>query len=106
MKKLLPILILILIGCSNISLLVTNGHILSSNFKSHHYSDEDYKDIFSLKNQSTITKYCTKHSELENVKKIRSNDNGVDRTIYKVSSDVENQTPTEILYSPNSLILS
>ena len=90
-KKLLPILVLILIGCSNISLLVTNGHILSSNFKSHHYSDEDYKDIFYLKNQSTITKYCTTHSELENIKKIRSNDNGVDRTIYKVSSDVKNQ---------------
>ena len=30
-------------------------------FKSHHYSDEDYKDIFYLKNQSTVTKYCTKH---------------------------------------------
>jgi hypothetical protein len=91
MKKLLPLILLILIGCSNISLLVTNGHILSSNFKSHHYSNEDYKDIFYLKNQSTITKYCTKHSELENIKKIRSNDNGVDRTIYKVSSNVENQ---------------
>ena len=91
MKKLIPILVLTLIGCYNISLLVTNGHILSSNFKSHHYSDEDYKDIFYLKNQSTITKYCTKHSELENIKKICSNDNGIDRTIYKVSSDVENQ---------------
>ena len=28
--------------------------LLSSNFKSHHYSDEDYKDIFYLKNQNTI----------------------------------------------------
>ena len=75
----------------SISLFISGGHILSSNFKSHHYSDEDYKDIFYLKNQSIITKYCTKHSELENIKKIRSNDNGVDRTIYKVSSDVKNQ---------------
>lgn len=90
-KKLLSLFLLIFIGCSNIPLLVTHGHILSSNFKSHHYSDEDYKDIFYLKNQSSVTKYCTKHSELENIKKIRSYDNGVDRTIYKVSSDVENQ---------------
>ena len=85
-KRFLTLFLVILIGCSSISLLVTNGHILSSNFKSHHYSDEDYKDIFYLKNQSTVTKYCTKHSELENIKKIRSNDNGVDRTIYKISS--------------------
>ena len=82
----------IILNCFlSISLFISGGHILSTNFKSHHYSDEDYKDIFYLKNQSTITKYCTKHSELENIKKIRSNDNGVDRTIYKVSSDVENQ---------------
>ena len=84
MKILLPILLLILIGCSNISLLVTNGHILSSNFKSHHYSDEDYKDIFYQKNCDTISKYCTKHYKFENIKKISSNHDGVDRTIYIV----------------------
>ena len=82
----------------SISLFISGGHILSSNFKSHHYSDEDYKDIFYLKNQSTVTKYCTKHSELENIKKIRSYDNGVDRTIYKVSSDVENQKSVTVEY--------
>ena len=82
----------IILNCFlSISLFISGGHILSSNFKSHHYSDEDYKDIFYLKNQSTVTKYCTKHSELENIKKIRSYDNGVDRTIYKVSSDVKNE---------------
>tara|TARA_B100000131_G_C17954955_1_gene548014 strand:- start:600 stop:872 length:273 start_codon:yes stop_codon:yes gene_type:complete len=74
----------------SISLFISGGHILSSNLKSHHYSDEDYKDIFYLKNYNTISKYCTKHSEFESIKKIRSNHDGVDRTIYKVIKDVEN----------------
>ena len=74
----------IILNCFlSISLFISGGHILSSNFKSHHYSDEDYKDMFYQKNCDTISKYCTKHSELENIKKIRSYDNGVDRTIYK-----------------------
>ncbi|MBT6869968.1 MAG: hypothetical protein HOA66_00775 [Candidatus Marinimicrobia bacterium] len=54
-----------------------------------------YKDISYLKNHDTISKYCTKHSELENIKKIRSNHDGVDRTIYKVVKDVENISSTE-----------
>ena len=86
----------IILNCFlSISLFISGGHILSSNFKSHHYSDEDYKDIFYLKNHDTISKYCTKHSELENIKKIRSNNDGVDRTIYKVVKDVENISSTE-----------
>ncbi|MBA93809.1 MAG: hypothetical protein CMG47_01925 [Candidatus Marinimicrobia bacterium] len=75
----------IILNCFlSISLFISGGHILSSNFKSHHYSDEDYKDIFYLKNCHTISKYCTKHSKFENIKKISSNHDGVDRTIYKV----------------------
>ena len=75
----------IILNCFlSISLFISGGHILSSNFKSHHYSDEDYKDIFYLKNCDTISKYCTKHSKFENIKKISSNHDGVDRTIYKV----------------------
>jgi len=86
----------IILNCFlSISLFISGGHILSSNFKSHHYSDEDYKDIFYLKNHNTISKYCTKHSELEYIKKIRSNNDGVDRTIYKVVKDVENISSTE-----------
>tara|TARA_B100001142_G_scaffold49744_1_gene46996 strand:- start:992 stop:1264 length:273 start_codon:yes stop_codon:yes gene_type:complete len=86
----------IILNCFlSISLFISGGHILSSNFKSHHYSDEDYKDIFYLKNHNTVSKYCTKHSELENIKKIRSNNDGVDRTIYKVVKDVENISSTE-----------
>ena len=59
----------IILNCFlSISLFISGGHILSSNFKSHHYSDEDYKDIFYLKNYDSISKYCTKHSEFENIK--------------------------------------
>mgnify|MGYP006125233721 FL=1 len=86
----------IILNCFlSISLFISGGHILSSNFKSHHYSGEDYKEISYLKNHDTISKYCTKHSELENIKKIRSNHDGVDRTIYKVVKDVENISSTE-----------
>ena len=86
----------IILNCFiSISLFISGGHILSSNFKSHHYSEEDYKDIFYLNNHDTISKYCTKHSELENIKKIRSNHDGVDRTIYKVVKDVEDISSTE-----------
>ena len=75
----------IILNCFlSISLFISGGHILSSNFKSHHYSDEDYKDIFYQKKCDTISKYCTTHSKFENIKKISSNHDGVDRTIYKV----------------------
>ena len=73
----------------SVSLFISGGHVLSHNFKIHHYSDNDYKNIICLKNYDTITKYCTKHSELENIKKIRFNSDGVDRTIYKVIKDEE-----------------
>ena len=32
----------------SISLFVTGGNIVSTNLKLHHYSDDDYKDIFHL----------------------------------------------------------
>ena len=55
----------------SLSLFLTGGHILSTNFKLHHYSDEDYKEIFHLKNKASISKNCTRHSEVEDIKKIR-----------------------------------
>ena len=32
-----------------LALFINGGHILSTNLKLHHYSDDDYKDIFYLK---------------------------------------------------------
>ena len=57
----------------SISLFVTGGNIVSTNLKLHHYSDEDYKGIFYLKNNDSITKHCLKHSELEDIRKMLSN---------------------------------
>ena len=36
-----------------IALFINGGHIVSTNLKLHHYSDEDYKDIFYLKKNNT-----------------------------------------------------
>ena len=55
----------------SLSLFVTGGHIVSTNLKLHHYSDDDYKEIFLLKNKSSISKNCTRHSEMEDIKKIK-----------------------------------
>ncbi|MBH31804.1 MAG: hypothetical protein CMG71_07435 [Candidatus Marinimicrobia bacterium] len=71
-----------------LSLFIGGGHILSTNVKLHHYSDEDYKDIFYLKNKASISKNCTRHSELEDIKKIRRhNPNGGQETVYKVTKN-------------------
>ena len=68
-----------------IALFINGGHIISTNFKLHHYSDEDYKDIFYLKNNKSITKHCEKHSELEDIKKKKSYHNQEQKTVYKVT---------------------
>mgnify|MGYP001571206620 CR=1 FL=1 len=69
------------------SLFITGGHVLSSNLKLHHYTDKDYEEIWHLKNKTSISKNCTKHSELESIKKTRRSqpDNGGSRTDYKVT---------------------
>ena len=68
------------------SLFVSGGHIVSTNLKLHHYSDEDYKDIYYLNNKASISKNCTRHSELEDVTKLRrhNSNNAGQETIYKV----------------------
>ena len=72
----------------SLSLFVTGGHIVSTNLKLHHYSDDDYKEIFHLKNNASISKNCTKHSIMEDIKKIkrwRAGDNGGQETVYKIT---------------------
>ena len=75
----------------SLSLFVTGGHIVSTNLKLHHYSDDDYKEIFHLKNKASISKNCTKHNEVEDVKKIKSHRNNEDGgetvTNYKVTKN-------------------
>ncbi len=72
------------------SLFVSGGHIISTNLKLHHYSEEDYKDIYYLKNKASISKNCTRHSELEDITKLRRhnpNDGGGTKTVYKVTKN-------------------
>ena len=71
----------------SLSLFVTGGHIVSTNLKLHHYSDDDYKEIFHLKNKSSISKNCTRHSEVEDIKKIKYHDDGGQKTTYKVTKN-------------------
>ena len=54
------------------ALFINAGHIVSTNLKLHHYSYEDYKDIFYLKNNKSITKHSETHSELEDIKNTKS----------------------------------
>ena len=70
----------------SISLFVTGGNIVSTNLKLHHYSDDDFKEIMNLKNKASISKNCTRHSEVEDVKKIISyGPNGLQNSLYKVT---------------------
>ena len=78
---------MILENLFSITLLICGGHLVSTNFKLQHYSDSDYKEIFYLKNKKSITKHCTKHSELEHIKKMRTYHNDQNRTIYKVTKN-------------------
>ncbi len=71
----------------SVTLFVTGGHIVSTNLKLHHYSDDDYKEIFHLKNKASISKNCTRHSEVEDIKKIKYHDDGGQKTIYKVTKN-------------------
>ena len=69
------------------TLFVSGGNILSTNFKLHHYSDEDYKELFYMKNNKTITKYCIRHSELEDIQKKKRYHNQEQNTVYKVTGE-------------------
>ena len=72
----------------SLSLFVTGGHIVSTNLKLHHYSDDDYKEIFHLKNKASISKNCTRHSEVEDIKKItHGGNNGAIETRYKITKN-------------------
>jgi len=53
------------------TLFVSGGNILSTNLKLHHYSDDDFKEIMNLNNKASISKNCTRHSEMEDIKKIK-----------------------------------
>ena len=81
---------MILKAILGLALFINGGHIISTNLKLHHYSDEDYEDIFYLKYNKSITKHCERHSELENIIKKKSYHNQEQKTVYKVTKHKKN----------------
>ena len=68
-----------------LSLFITGGHLVDTNLGLHHYSDDDYKDLWYLENKKSITKHCTRHDKLETLKKVnRSRSEGGQDTLYKI----------------------
>mgnify|MGYP001171737407 FL=1 len=83
-KSLLILMVFSITGCASTALSISGGKIISHDFKIYHFSDDDYLDIFNLKNGERITKYCTKHEEQVEVRKVRTHHDGVDRAIWIV----------------------
>ena len=69
----------------SISLFFTDGNIIDTKLKLHKYEKENYKEIFYLKNKESVNTYCVKHSEVENVKKIKYHHTDGQKTKYKVT---------------------
>mgnify|MGYP001171888254 FL=1 len=84
----------------SIALFITGGHVVDSKFGLHHYSDEDYKEIFCLKREDSISKNCIRHSKIEDINKIiyyRPNEDGGEMvTSYKIYDPYPHQdTPQQ-----------
>ena len=74
----------------SISFFLFGGNIIDTKITHHKYEKENYKEIFHLKNNESVNVYCVKHSEVENVKKIKWNrSGGLQETNYKVSKPIE-----------------
>ena len=83
----------------SIALFFTGGHVIDTKLGLHHYDDEDYKEIFYLKNKDTISKNCVRHSENEDIKKIRGyrhTEEGTETvTYFKVTKNEEKDSSQE-----------
>ena len=80
----------------SISLFLTDGNIIDTKLKLHKYEKESFKEIFYLKNKESVDTYCVKHSELENVKKIKHHHpNDGQKTNYKVTKPIKSENINE-----------
>ena len=75
---------MILEALFSMTLFITGGHLIDTEFGLHHYSDDDYKDIFYLKNKKQITKKCIRHSKVETIKKVRRFREGGSKTDFQI----------------------
>jgi hypothetical protein len=74
----------------SISFFLFGGNIIDTKLKHHKYEKENFKEIFYLKNKESVDTYCVKHSEVENVRKVKYNrPNGLQETNYKISKPTE-----------------
>jgi hypothetical protein len=69
----------------SIALFINGGHLIDNKFKVHHYSDEDYKEIFFLQAKKEISKECTKHSIVETITYKNSHRDGKTQRNYSIS---------------------
>jgi hypothetical protein len=51
----------------SLALFITGGHLVDTKFGLHKYSEQDYKEIFYLKNKKSISKNCIRHSKVETI---------------------------------------
>lgn len=84
----------------SIALFFNGGHVVDSKFGLHHYSDEDYKEIFFLTKEDSLSKYCIRHSKTEKINKFiyyRPNEVGGEMvTAYKINDPYPHQdTPQQ-----------
>ena len=68
----------------SITLFITGGHSIDTKLGLHHYSDDDYKEIFYLKNKKCISKKCIRHSKVETLKKVRRSREGGSQTDFQI----------------------
>jgi len=84
----------------SLALFITSGNLIDTKFGLHKYSEQDYKEIFYLKNNKSTSKECIRHSELEDIKKIRHqrHRNGENTTVtdYKVTKNEEKEILEEL----------
>lgn len=74
----------------SISFFLFGGNIIDTKLTHHKYEKENYNKIFHLKNNESVNTYCIKHSEVENVKKVKWNrPGGLQETNYRVSTPIE-----------------
>jgi hypothetical protein len=67
------------------TLFITGGHVIDTKFGLHHYSDEDYKEIFFLQSPDSISKKCIKHSVVEKISYKNLHREGKNQRDYEIS---------------------
>ncbi len=68
------------------TLFITGGHVIDTKFGLHHYSDEDYKEIFFLQSPDSISKKCIKHSVVEKISYKNLHREGKNQRDYDISN--------------------